>query len=213
MPAVVTTYLGFHFGMVLQYFKSHGARLQQWVPFSLGLLVTGIVVHFAAWKANKQLWSPAYVLVMAGCNGLVLAGFYLLQDATYGIVICCCWVHFSRHFSASPPARAVWRALLYVPMLIGCRSRHLPSCHPTVCPSPVLRHWQPGWLKQRHRISATVSFGLTDVLRPFNWVGMNTIFIYLLSPAGGACYRHFDMIFGPWAVSHALLLRELACAV
>ena len=108
MPAVVTTYLGFHFGMVLQYFKSHGARLQQWVPFSLGLLAAGLIVHFAAWKANKQLWSPAYVLIMAGCNGLVLTAFYLLQDAT---------------------------------------------------------HWQPGWLKRRHQISSTVTFGLTDVLR------------------------------------------------
>jgi len=36
-----------------------------------------------------------------------------------------------------------------------------------------------------------VSVGVTDLLRPFVWVGMNTIFIYLMSPSGGL-WQAFD---------------------
>jgi len=53
--------------------------------------------------------------------------------------------------------------------------------------------WQPRWLRSKWRPlpGQTVCFGkefavgLTDTLRPLVWVGMNTIFIYLFSPAGG----------------------------
>eukprot|EP00041_Stephanoeca_diplocostata_P010749 m.172092 g.172092 ORF g.172092 m.172092 type:complete len:192 (-) comp18282_c0_seq56:2937-3512(-) len=45
MPAVFTTYIGFHFGITLAYFSSHRDRLSQWVPQSLALIVLGLLVQ------------------------------------------------------------------------------------------------------------------------------------------------------------------------
>lgn len=149
MPTIVTTYIGYahfsarhpcllslvshhryHFGMILQHFPSPEDRLKQWVPQALVLLVSGCIVQAAWWPASKQLWSPAYTLVMAGANGIFLAVFYCLLDFT------------------------AWQ------------------------PSLMQMKWKP-------HFSRWIEIGPTDVLRPFVWVGMNTIFVYLLSPAGG----------------------------
>jgi hypothetical protein len=40
-----------------------------WVPQSIFLVVLGVVIHFAGWKMNKQLWSPSYLFMMAGACG------------------------------------------------------------------------------------------------------------------------------------------------
>jgi hypothetical protein len=115
--------------MVLQHFPDPADRLWQWVPQATVMLVAGVVVQAAWWPASKQLWSPAYILVMAGANGIMLTLFYCLLDFT---------------------------------------------------------SWQPSWLRRRWKLtnSSKIALGPTDVLRPFVWVGMNTIFIYLFSPAG-----------------------------
>lgn len=125
-PAVLTTFIGFHFGRVIQYFPldaaghgGHRARFMQWLPMSFVLIAVGVIIEVAGWKPNKQIWTPSYVFIMAGTNGLVLATFYALLDYTA---------------------------------------------------------WQPT-LMQKSKV--------TIVLRPLVWVGMNTIFIYLLSPANG----------------------------
>jgi heparan-alpha-glucosaminide N-acetyltransferase len=127
-PAVLTTFIGWHFGRVIQYFPldqtgqaGHRARFMQWIPMSLALIALGLLIEFGfGWKPNKQIWTPAYVAIMAGTNGLVLAAFYALLDFTA---------------------------------------------------------WQPDLMKKSK---------ITNILRPFVWVGMNTILVYLFSPAGGA---------------------------
>jgi heparan-alpha-glucosaminide N-acetyltransferase len=126
-PGVVSAMIGFHFGTVLEHFpvdpmdpvRGHQNRLKQWVPFSLVLILIGIFIQVSGWMANKQIWSPAYVAIMAGANGLALVFFYCFLDYT---------------------------------------------------------EWQPRAFKR---------YKVTSVLRPFVWVGMNTIFVYLLSPASG----------------------------
>lgn len=127
-------FVRYHFGMVLQHFPAHADRLKQWVPFALGLLISGFVVQAAWWPASKQLWSPAYTLIMAGANGLLLVAFYCLLDFTT---------------------------------------------------------WQPSWMRRKWKPidTSVAAIGVTDVLRPFVWVGMNTIFVYLLSPSGGLWER------------------------
>lgn len=40
-----------------------------------------VIVHETSWKMNKQLWSPAYVFLMAGCTGIVIRCFRL--DLSY----------------------------------------------------------------------------------------------------------------------------------
>lgn len=136
MPGVLTTFIGYHFGMVLTHFESHHDRLMQWIPMSLVLLAAGLTVGEATWPANKQLWSPAYVLLMAGANGLFLTVFYSLLD---------------------------------------------------------YKNWQPNWLKAKWKPGLYINVCLTDTLRPFVWVGMNTIFIYLMSPSGGLweAFEHY----------------------
>jgi hypothetical protein len=46
--------------------------------------------------------------------------------------------------------------------------------------------WQPAWMRRKWKPSdrSALAVGPTDMLRPFVWVGMNTIFIYLFSPSG-----------------------------
>ena len=117
--------------MVLQHFAEPADRLRQWIPQSIVLLIVGIVLQAAWWPASKQLWSPAYVAVMAGANGLVLAAVYSLLDFTT---------------------------------------------------------WQPRFLRWEWKPFGDLRGGirLPDFfLRPFVWVGMNTIFIYIFSPANG----------------------------
>eukprot|EP00039_Didymoeca_costata_P021285 m.344037 g.344037 ORF g.344037 m.344037 type:complete len:560 (-) comp23739_c0_seq1:61-1740(-) len=127
-PTVVSTFIGFHYGMVLHHFQSPGDRLMQWIPLSIVLICLGIIIQLVGWLPNKQLWSPAYVCIMAGTAGLNLSLFFTLLD-----------------FSS----------------------------------------WQPRFLSRRYKFGFT-SVKLVDVfLRPLVWVGMNTIFIYLMSPAGG----------------------------
>eukprot|EP00037_Helgoeca_nana_P015524 m.145079 g.145079 ORF g.145079 m.145079 type:complete len:557 (-) comp23055_c0_seq6:54-1724(-) len=129
MPTIVTTFIGYHFGMVLQHFPDPADRLRQWVPQATGLLVAGVTVQAVWWPASKQLWSPAYMLIMAGANGIILSLFYALLDFTA---------------------------------------------------------WQPAWMRRKWKPSdrSALAVGPTDMLRPFVWVGMNTIFIYLFSPSG-----------------------------
>ena len=124
---MLTTWLGLFFGYVLVWYKDHDSRLRQWAPMSLVWLVTGIIIHYAGWKMNKQLWSPSYLFLMAGCTGGCFMLFYLLLDH---------------------------------------------------------RTWQPTWLKRGWALGARAQVNLTDAFLPFIWIGMNTIFIFIMSPSG-----------------------------
>eukprot|EP00041_Stephanoeca_diplocostata_P037395 m.1411877 g.1411877 ORF g.1411877 m.1411877 type:complete len:254 (-) comp25028_c0_seq52:3103-3864(-) len=68
--SVVTTWIGMHYGLVLQHHKDlQGLRYVKnfWIVESMVLIVLGTGIHFAGWKINKQLWSPysAYMFLFA----------------------------------------------------------------------------------------------------------------------------------------------------
>lgn len=79
IAVVVTTFIGFHFGMVLQRFDRHTDRLGHWAMCSATLLVLGVVLS-AAWPFNKQQWSPSYLLLTAGTCGATLTLCYTVLD-------------------------------------------------------------------------------------------------------------------------------------
>eukprot|EP00040_Diaphanoeca_grandis_P013404 m.67759 g.67759 ORF g.67759 m.67759 type:complete len:590 (+) comp23866_c0_seq1:209-1978(+) len=126
LNTVTTTFIGMHFGTVIHLFPKHIDRLKQWIPMSLTMLTVGLIIH-TQWPANKQLWTPAYVFIMGGGNGILLAIFYVLLD---------------------------------------------------------YKVWQPKAVKVA-----------TQSLRPFVWVGMNTIFIYLFSPSGDLWERLVSNVY------------------
>ena len=101
--------------------------MRYWCACSSVLLTLGLIIHYSAWKANKQIWSPSYLFIMAGACGFVLTAFYVLLD---------------------------WRS------------------------------WQPKFLSGEGFIWKGKHLRPTDILRPFVWVGLNTIFIYLMAPSG-----------------------------
>lgn len=80
MSAIVSCFLGLHFGHVLVHHKEHNARLKDWVLMSLTLLVTGALLHVLGMPWNKPLYSVSYMLFTGGAAGLVFAGYYFLVD-------------------------------------------------------------------------------------------------------------------------------------
>ena len=80
IPTVCTCLLGLHFGHTLRRIKDPTERMVHWVPLSLFLIVVGVIIHYAGFPMNKQLWSPSYVAFMAGTSGLCLVFFYFLMD-------------------------------------------------------------------------------------------------------------------------------------
>ena len=54
--------------------------LGHWCALAAALSALGWLVHFTAWPMHKQLWSPSYLLRMAGSCGAALALVYALVD-------------------------------------------------------------------------------------------------------------------------------------
>eukprot|EP00742_Colponemidia_sp_Colp-10_P003969 GILJ01004233.1.p1 GENE.GILJ01004233.1~~GILJ01004233.1.p1 ORF type:complete len:449 (+),score=35.87 GILJ01004233.1:76-1347(+) len=79
--AVLSTFIGMHFGHALIHFKAHQDRLQQWAPVSVLMFSLGIILHFSdALPLNKNLYSVSYLLFMGGSAGLCLMLFYYVVD-------------------------------------------------------------------------------------------------------------------------------------
>ena len=95
VPTVMSVWLGAHFGRVLRFeglglelpdgvsghgVSGHGAVLSHWAVVSALLIGGGLAVHAAGLPMNKQLWSPSYLLFMAGTCGGALAAVYAAVD-------------------------------------------------------------------------------------------------------------------------------------
>ncbi|KAK4427642.1 putative U6 snRNA-associated Sm-like protein LSm4 [Sesamum alatum] len=62
ISAILSTIFGVHFGHVIVHMKGHSSRLQHWTIMGLGLLISGIILHFTdAIPLNKQLYTLSYV--------------------------------------------------------------------------------------------------------------------------------------------------------
>lgn len=77
MSAIVSCFLGLHFGHVLVHHKEHNARLKDWVLMSLTLLVTGALLHVLGKLFNESCSSSSSILNHVIANGSVL--FYDLK--------------------------------------------------------------------------------------------------------------------------------------
>ncbi|KAJ7536276.1 hypothetical protein O6H91_12G062900 [Diphasiastrum complanatum] len=80
VSAVVTCFVGLHYGHILVHEKGHMKRLQHWITPSLELLVFGIILNYLGMPLNKPLYSFSYMCLTAGAAGLVFCAFYFLID-------------------------------------------------------------------------------------------------------------------------------------
>jgi len=82
VPAVMSVWLGVHFGRALEVDRIGRGQglILHWLSCSTFLIIAGLIVHFALWPMNKQLWSTSYLLFMAGTCGLALTFVYAAID-------------------------------------------------------------------------------------------------------------------------------------
>ena len=84
VPAVMSAWLGTHYGRVLKHnngsFNSSSV-IRHWSFVSVVLISIGLIIHFTFFKMNKQLWSTSYLCFMAGTCGACLTLVYGLIDA------------------------------------------------------------------------------------------------------------------------------------
>nr|GMD59265.1 heparan-alpha-glucosaminide N-acetyltransferase-like [Ipomoea batatas] len=78
MMAIVTCFVGVHFGHVIIHFKDHKTRILQWIIPSCCLLLLGVTCNLFGMRINKVLYSFSYTCVTAGTAGVVFAGVYIM---------------------------------------------------------------------------------------------------------------------------------------
>eukprot|EP00252_Welwitschia_mirabilis_P017411 TRINITY_DN385_c0_g1_i1.p1 TRINITY_DN385_c0_g1~~TRINITY_DN385_c0_g1_i1.p1 ORF type:complete len:461 (-),score=58.64 TRINITY_DN385_c0_g1_i1:643-2025(-) len=80
LMAVVTCFIGLHFGHVIIHFKGHRERIIQWMMPSLGLIIFGFFLDATGMHLNKALYSVSYMCVTSGISGLLLTAIYFFVD-------------------------------------------------------------------------------------------------------------------------------------
>lgn len=78
--AVVTCFIGLHFGHILVHFKGHSERILNCIIPSLGLVFFGILLETLGMPLNKPLYTFSYACVTSGAAGLLFIAIYLLVD-------------------------------------------------------------------------------------------------------------------------------------
>lgn len=78
--AIVTCFIGLHFGHVIIHFKDHCYRIRHWLIFSFCLLVLGFILDFFGMHLNKALYTFSYTCVTGGSGGILFTGIYILVD-------------------------------------------------------------------------------------------------------------------------------------
>ncbi|KAK9272153.1 hypothetical protein L1049_002524 [Liquidambar formosana] len=81
--AVVTCFIGLHYGHIVVHFKDHKDRVLQWLIPAFVLVVMGFVLDLSGVHVNKALYSFSYTCITAGAAGILFAGVYVLVDV-YG---------------------------------------------------------------------------------------------------------------------------------
>jgi len=108
LPAVATQLLGVLAGYLLASQRQPAEKAMGWVVAGLAALWLGQVLDAWLMPINKSLWTPAFVLTMAGWASLVFAVFYWLLDAL-----------------PRPLARARWARLLHPLVVFGMNALFL----------------------------------------------------------------------------------------
>ncbi|XP_062110807.1 uncharacterized protein LOC133822474 [Humulus lupulus] len=78
--AIVTCFVGLHFGHIIVHFKDHRNRIFQWSISSCCLLVLGFALDWFGMYVNKALYSFSYMCVTAGAAGILFVAIYVLVD-------------------------------------------------------------------------------------------------------------------------------------
>nr|GMD57853.1 heparan-alpha-glucosaminide N-acetyltransferase-like [Ipomoea batatas] len=107
LMAIVTCFVGVHFGHVIIHFKDHKTRILQWIIPSCCLLLLGVTCNLFGMRINKVLYSFSYTCVTAGTAGVVFAGVYIMVD-----------VYGCRHFTSLLEWMGMNALLIYV--LVSC---------------------------------------------------------------------------------------------
>lgn len=80
LPAVITCFIGAHYGHILRLVKGHKQRLWQWSSTGAALTLTGLVLDIAGIPLNKQLYTISYMFLTGGAAGLAFMVVYVLVD-------------------------------------------------------------------------------------------------------------------------------------
>lgn len=83
LSAVTSGFFGLFFGIIIANEKTHQGRLKQFIPLASVSLIFGIILHFTLVPFNKNLWTPSYVFLMVGIDGLIFSFYYFMVDMVY----------------------------------------------------------------------------------------------------------------------------------
>lgn len=78
--AVLTCFIGLHFGHILVYFKAHRKRISHCTISSLVLILFGAALSIFGMPLNKPLYTLSYMCITSGASGLVFVAIYTLVD-------------------------------------------------------------------------------------------------------------------------------------
>lgn len=78
--AVVTCFIGLHYGHIAVHFKDHRERVLQWSIPAFCLVALGLVLDLSGIHANKSLYTLSYTCITTGVAGILFAGIYVLVD-------------------------------------------------------------------------------------------------------------------------------------
>ncbi|XP_072069118.1 uncharacterized protein [Arachis hypogaea] len=78
--AVVTCFVGLHYGHIIIHFKDHRVRIFQWMSLTCFLVILGLILDIIGMHINKPLYTLSYMCVTAGAAGILLAGIYYMVD-------------------------------------------------------------------------------------------------------------------------------------
>lgn len=88
LTATFICFMGLQAGRILVTYREHNERLLRWITWGLvevaiGTALCGASQNDGIIPLTKNLWSPSFVLVMAGTGNLVLSLFYWLVDVKH----------------------------------------------------------------------------------------------------------------------------------
>ncbi|KAJ6368852.1 hypothetical protein OIU78_001262 [Salix suchowensis] len=83
ITAAVACIIGLQYGHSLAHLQDHKQRMQNWILFSLSLLVVGLLLAAIGDPVNKSLYTFGYMLITSASAGITYSAIYLLVDV-YG---------------------------------------------------------------------------------------------------------------------------------
>lgn len=83
ITAAVSCIIGLQYGHSLAHLQDHKQRMQNWILFSLSLLLVGLLLAVVGDPVNKSLYTFGYMLITCASAGITYSAIYLLVDV-YG---------------------------------------------------------------------------------------------------------------------------------